>query len=160
MIARGRARCGLDACRLASKGDAEPLHPAVEGGRFEPKRHGGPVGPLDMPTGSFERTEDVFALRIRHGTGWVSSGAASSSNGTFSVSPSLTIAPCSITLRSSRTLPGHGRRWSASIVVRGTWVIFLPMRTENSSRRVQTSRGMSSARSRSGGTRIGNTLRR
>jgi len=41
---------------------------------------------------------------------------------------------------------------SDSIVFRVTCVIFLPMREENSSRKAQTRSGISSARSRSGGT--------
>ena len=84
----------------------------------------------------------------------------SSSIGTASVSPGVTMAACSITFRNSRTLPGHEWCCSASIVFRGTCVIFLPMREENSSTKAQTSGGMSSGRSRSGGTRIGKTFRR
>ena len=85
---------------------------------------------------------------------------SSSSVGIFSVSPPVRMAARSITFRSSRTLPGQGWRWSASIVRRGTWVILLPMRRQAPSRKTQTRAGMSSARSRSGGTRIGKTLRR
>lgn len=46
------------------------------------------------------------------------------------------------------------------MVFRVIWVIFLPMREETSSRKAQASTGMSSGRSRSGGTRMGKTFSR
>jgi len=87
-------------------------------------------------------------------------GLLNSDGDTRSVGPGERITARSITFCSSRTLPGHGHRLNASIVSRGTASIGRRSRFAYRWTKCRTSGGMSSGRSRSGGTRIGKTLRR
>ena len=77
-----------------------------------------------------------------------------------SVDPVETMIARSTVLRSSRMLPGHDYRCSDSMHSLGTVVTVLPMLIEHFSMNAQTRAGMSSIRSRSGGTVIGKTLSR
>src|SRR5439155_246220 len=61
---------------------------------------------------------------------------------------------------SSRIFPGHGYRIKASIVSEGIVSIVLFIRRAKCCTKWRTNRGTSSARSRSGGTRSGNTFKR
>lgn len=79
---------------------------------------------------------------------------------TVRVSPSHRITALSITFCSSRIFPGQSYVWNSSNVAFLMLLIFLPVLLANRWVRYSTSNGMSSTRSRSGGTWIGKTFNR
>src|ERR1035437_1371995 len=84
----------------------------------------------------------------------------SSPNGGTSTEPCVRITARSIKFSNSRTFPGHSNPPRISIVFLGMLVIDLLIRRANFWTKYSTSNGMSSRRSRNGGTRIGNTFSR
>ena len=88
------------------------------------------------------------------------SAALNSDRGTRSTGPRERMTALSIRFSSSRTLPGHGQRSRAFMVSGGMDSIRLFILRACFWTKWWTRRGTSSGRSRSGGTCIGNTLKR
>ena len=112
---------------------------------------------------SMSRNVDAFGAGCAApaaGCGVSSSSAASGRSATFTSPPRHTSAARSITLLSSRTLPSQGCPWSAARASREMTAGSRPSRRDAWRRKRVASGTMSSLRSRSGGSRTGNTFNR
>ena len=131
--------------------------------RFMPRRSAAPPGPPIL-FGFSEHTDDVFPLNVLQGR---RSGGRTSfcrhglkKRESSGPGPLDRITARSMTCSNSRILPGQEYRHSAPIPSGDTISNFFFIRWENFDRKYWTSNGMSSRRSRSGGTVMGKTFSR
>ena len=134
-------------------------HPRLESRGFEPQLFGGAADAANPPPGAVEHALDVFPLDVGEPARCVAT-AEPGGKAIVKRGPDAPITARSTRLRSSRTFPGQGYRWSMSMLSFGIDSMRFPNAFENSSTKRHTSIGMSSVRSRSGGTRIGKTFSR
>ncbi len=160
----------------------ELLHARLQRGSFHPEQRRGALRSGYSPVGLLQSRDDLLALRLFEYAAhvfWISETmdisrvllqlrgllmkeleSSSRREELSKTGPCDTMTARSITFCNSRMLPGHWYRTSAFIVSEGIVSIFRLVRRLYCWTKWRTSRGISSGRSRSAGTRTGKTFRR